>query len=217
MYLSQRLVIITGLRWMVEGRLRLWMGFIVTPVLLFLIAVGVEGRFPVISQQYAGLLPGDLFLAVAWALGVSIAARHLLIPHNQWYQTGWFQGVKLGTGLFCLLLLTVPEIVITAQNYGEPNIMTWGIVFSPTKLYHTAVLAVYGYMMTAVVFPVLISTPWRAPKLMAAKMAIVACLGAWAYCAVVYDNTHPRPDIGYVHVDNGWWWQRSHFWQGTPD
>jgi hypothetical protein len=218
-YLSRRLNIIPGFRWMVDAphRLRQMMGFIITPVMLFLIALGVEGRLPVISQQYAGLIPGDLLLALAWAIAISMAARHLLVPHNQWYQTRWFQGVKLGVGLFWLLLLTVPEITVTALHYGEPNIMSWGIIFSPTKLYHTAVLVVYGYLMTAVVFPVLISTSWRKPRLVVAKIVIITCLGGWAYCAIVYDNTHPRPDIKYVHVDNGWWWQRSHFWQGSPE
>lgn len=217
MYLSQRLRILPVLRWMVDSPLRLWMGLIITPVALFLVAVGIEGRWPVISQQYAGLLPGDLFLALAWALSVHLAAKYLLVPHSQWYQRRWFQFVKVGVGLFWLLLLTVPEIIVTAQHYGEPNIMSWGIVFSPTKLYHTAVLVVYGYMMTAVVLPVLVSTSWRNPRLVMAKLAIIGCLGAWAYCAIVYDNTHPRPDIKYVHVDNGWWWQRSRFWQGSPE
>lgn len=192
------------------------MGFIVTPFTLFAIAVLVEGRFPSLTHQYTGLLPGDLFLALVWWCATELAANHLTAEQGQWYQTRWFQAVKLGAAAFFFLLLTVPETYVTYTHYGEPNILTWGEMLSPTKLYHTLVLVVYGYMMTAVVLPALIAVPRRAWKAELAKMVVMLGVLGWAYGAFYYDNTHPRPDKKYVHVDNGWPWQRDHFWQGTP-
>jgi hypothetical protein len=216
--LSQRLRIIPPLAWMVDGPrwLRRLMGLIVTPTALFVIAVGIEGRLPSLAHQYTGLLPGDLFLALAWLCATELAAKYLTAEHGQWYQTRWFQAVKLGAGAFFLLLLTVPETYVTATHYGEPNILTWGEMFSPTKMYHTLVLVMYGYMMTAVVFPSLASVPRRSWRVLVAKLLICTSICAWAYCAFYYDNTHTRPDKKYVHVNNGWPWQRDHFWQGVP-
>jgi hypothetical protein len=216
--LSQRLRIIRLFAWMVDAPpwLRRLMGFIVTPFTLFVIAVAIEGRIPALNHQYAGLIPGDLLLALVWLCATELAATYLPAESGQWYQTRWFQTVKLGVGAFFLLLLTVPEIYVTATHYGEPNILTWGEMFSPTKLYHTVVLAVYGYMMTAVIFPAVLSVPRINWKITLAKMLIFIGICGWGYAAFYYDNTHPRPDKKYVHVGNGWPWQRDHFWQGTP-
>ena len=199
--LAQQLRIVPGLRWAFDFpkvRLRIfagwtfdsskiqpYIGWLATPVGLFVLALVVEGRS---AEELHG--------------------------ENQWYQRNWFRWLAVGFGVACLLGLTIPEAMVTYSMQGQPNIMTWGAFFSPTKVYHTLILPTYGYAMFALVMPALIETPWRAWHLVMRVVALGGIVG-WVVC-VVLDNTLPRPDTICVHISNGWpliqrplseWWQ----------
>lgn len=208
---SQRFGIVRGFGWLVDGPewLRLAMGFIITPGMMLALAICVEGRLPNISHQYQGFLPGDLFLAVAWAIATWAAVR--FVPPAAWHTSRWFQVVKIGMAV-AMLLSVVPEIVVMVAHAGQPNVMVWPAFFSPTKLYHTLLLPAYGYLMTAVLTPVIASMPWRNMQMFAIRMLVIVSLLGWD-TGIYYDNTHPRPPAKFVDAPQGWPWQRVTFWQ----
>lgn len=228
--LAQQLRIVPGLRWAFDfprvqlrifprwtfdsSKIQPYIGWLATPIGLLALALLVEGRSVDLSQQYRGLLPGDLFLGVTWFAASMLAQE--LHGENQWYQRNWFRWLAVGFGAACLLGLTIPEAIVTYSMQGQPNIMTWGAFFSPTKVYHTLILPTYGYAMFALVMPALVEAPWRAWHMVMRLVALGGIVG-WVIC-VVLDNTLPRPDTTCVHISNGWpLLQRplSEWWQGA--
>lgn len=234
--LSQSLNILPGLRWVVDGppwpaalmdwllslprlrwvvgalqRLPALMGWLLTGGAMFALMVGVEGRLPVLSQQYTGPTWGDLCLGFAYAVAFVAARRYLLQrqfhvhPYEQWWRVAF--------AFVPFLLLTIPELLDTYTRYGEANITTWEAWLSSTKLYHTFLLWLMGYLFLSVIWPVLVRTP-NTRRAWVYRVLIIAGLLGWAFFAIYYDNTHLRPDAHCVHVGDGWWWQRPEWWRG---
>jgi hypothetical protein len=219
MRLSGTLNILPGLRWVVDGaRWRVpLMGWILTVGFMFSLMAGPEGRLPVISQQYTGATYGDLCLGFAFCMSVIAVYQYQPYIDNSWHVRPYKQWWRIALALVPFLGLTVPELVVTAMHYGEPNITTWEAWGSPTKIGHTLLLPFMGYIMPSVMWPAVFRTP-NERKAWIFRALIVAGFLGWAFFAIVNDNfITPRPDTHCVHVSDGWPWQRPEFWRGYAD
>lgn len=211
---SEALRILPGLRWAVDNRLVAPVaGLLLTWGGMLTLMVGVEGRLPVLSQQYTGVTWGDLCLGFAYFCSVLAVRRYLLVKqfHVHPYKQLW----RVAFAFLPLLALTVPELRDTYLHYGQANITTWGAWLSPTKFYHTFLLWLMGYLFLSVIWPALVRTP-NTGLAWGYRGLIIAGLLGWAFFALVNDNfiNLPRPDAHCVHVSDGWPWQRLEFWRG---
>lgn len=183
-------------------------GVMVLSVLLGL-AVLVEGRLPDPRHQYSGVLPGDLFLAVGYALlAYGALYRTPAVVHGEW-QSWWWQACTLVAAASFPVVMGFLEYKAAFRYRNAatkpPYVYTFKQLNSPTCLGHRVLLFTLAYLLLHLI-----------PAAMWAKgvpgwstLFGGAFLMAWLFCFGVIDNsvlcTRPRPPLGKVHpLDGGW-------------
>jgi len=184
-----------------------WLPALIMLIIPELLAIGLEGRVADPRKQYLGVFPGDLFLSVAMGTAFWLATRYLSqYDRKRWYQQWWWQASSVLFGLAFAGSVFYGELSNTIHRYVPSAAYTQAQFVSPTNLFHYGIVAVMSYLVPAVVVPVLIHAPNR-DQLWVLKTLIILCLLAWMTCAVILDNSLPRPNLADVHGEwfGGWW------------
>lgn len=200
-----KLGIVPGLRWMLaSSRWSPWLPAVIMLIIPELIAIFLEGRVANPLKQYLGVFPGDLFLSFAIGAAFWLAIHYLAPSGRQWYSSRLWQAWSVAFGLLFAGSVFYGELSNTIHRYVPEAAYTQAQFASPTNLFHYAIVAVMSYMLWAVVLPALIHSPRRFWWL---KALIVLALLGWAVCAIVLDNSLPRPNLDDVHGEwlGGWY------------
>jgi hypothetical protein len=205
---SSNLGIIPGLRWMVHNpRWSPWLPALVMLIVPELLAIGLEGRVANPSKQYLGVFPGDLFLSFAVGAAFWLAIRYLNRSDNKrWYRSRLWHASCVTFGLLLAGSAFYGELNNTIHRYMPSAAYTQAQFVSPTNLFHYIIVAVMSYLLLAVALPALIHAPNR-DGLWVLKTLIILSIVIWMVCAVILDNTLPRPNLNDVHGEwfGGWW------------
>jgi hypothetical protein len=212
--------LLSGPRW--RGEL---VGVFILLVGLFAVALFIEGRRLILAKQYKGMFPGYLFLGGAYALAYAQVSRYLPAQTGRWYQSAYAQMAYAAVGVLFFLALTVPETIACLKYYDAPpsvrpkGVLTLRELLSPAKIYQNVVNnGLLPYLLASLLAPALFAVPGQ----VVAKVLIGVMLAVWGYLALWYDNRRPRPDMIYIHVDDGWpifqrplrRWFRGWWWPG---
>jgi hypothetical protein len=201
-----KLGIVPGLRWMLaSSRWSPWAPALIMLVIPELIAIGLEGRVANPFKQYLGVFPGDLFLSFAIGSAFWLAIYHMAPSGRQrWYASWQWQVWCVVSGLMFAGSVFYGELSNTLYRHVPDAAYTQAQFVSPTNLFHYVIVAVMSYILWAVVLPALIHSPRRFWWL---KALIVLALLGWAVCAIVLDNSLPRPNLDDVHGEwfGGWY------------
>ncbi len=137
--------------------------FAVSWLTMNLIAIAIEHRLLVPSQQYPSFYYGDLIFLTTLAAVITANLHYLPATRGHWYQSPtWHWTVLLAAFAF--------GVLFHLHDKGAYTLAQWN---SPTKLYHDfIVFAVIGYILVAAGIPVL-TRVWAAHDYMVA----VAMLG----------------------------------------
>jgi hypothetical protein len=197
---------IRGFRWMVNNpRWSPWWPALIMLIVPELFAIGLEGRFANPMKQYLGVFPGDAFLSFAVGTGVWLAINHLPhYDHKRWYQGWQWHAWCMATGLAFAGSVFNGELQNMLHRYLPSAAYTKAQFISPTNLFHYLIVVVMVYLLWTVVLPALIYAPRRFWWL---KALIILALLSWAVCAIVLDNSLPRPNLDDVHGEwfGGWY------------
>lgn len=130
----------------------LFLCLLVTPVAMMVIAPLFESRLlPLGKNQFGSFCPGDLYLSTATAILLTLAGD--LPRESHWYNSFWWNlAVQIGA-LIAAVGLTYGEY--RAKDYPRRALL------SPTKLYHNALYAFYGYVTFTVFVAVLVGSDWN--------------------------------------------------------
>lgn len=172
----------------------------------------IEGRMPKLREQYTGVWPGDLFLAIGYGL-LTCGGMYFSPPvvHGFW-QHWLYDLVSYVLSAAAVLVLAVPEYARAYQYRNAvrkpADVLTFRQLHSPSCLAHRIITFIIAYLLLHVGVP--------APKIMNSGAAGYLTLGGglalmgWVFCAGVIDNglmgtNRPRPDLSKVHpLDGGW-------------
>jgi hypothetical protein len=189
-------------------RRTLWLPALIMLIVPELLAIGLEGRVADPRKQYLGVFPGDLFLSVAVGVGLWLAIRYLnrSSGDKRWHQSWQWHAVCVAVGLLFAGSVFYGELSNSIHRFVPEAAYTQAQFFSPTNLFHYGIVAVMCYLLLAAVLPALIHAPNR-DWLWVLKTIIILCLLAWMVCAVILDNSLPRPNLADVHGEwfGGWW------------
>lgn len=180
-----------------------WLPAIVLLGVPMILAVSFEGRIPNPLKQYLGIFPGDVFLSIAMGEAIWLCIYHLVHSRRQWFRMWQWHAFGAALGVLAagsfywfdyqnMVYGTVPEAAYTSGQF-----------YGPTHMFHFALVVGGGYVLGAIVLPVLLYMPrwfWRR------KLGIALGLAIWMAC-VTLDNFRQRPNLADIHGEwfGGWW------------
>lgn len=133
----------------------LFLCLLVTPVAMMIIAPLFETRWlPLGSKhQFTSFFPGDIFLGIGAAILLRMAGD--LPAEERWYNsTSWHLILQFGA--------IAAAVWLTYGEYKERNTAyPTRALYSPTKVYHNALYAFYGYAVMAALVAVLAGGSWN--------------------------------------------------------
>jgi hypothetical protein len=117
---------------------------------------------------------------------------------GHWYEKKLWQFFSLGYGVAFAAFFAYAEVMNTIHQYVPSAAYTVPQLVSPTHLYHSVIIVLFGYMFWALVVPTWVHAPWRFWPVVG-KVAVLALIVGWGFCAFYLDNHLPRPDLTQIH------------------
>lgn len=198
MSVADKLGTFPWLGWLVDFNsfwLTLLVAWQITPGMMMLIAPIFESRWLPLdpSRQFLSFFPGDLFLGLAFAFGVKLAAK---LPDKQrWYNAPLWHWLVL-VGAF--VAASIMTFVIERGAYELDQL------YSPTKLYHNYVLYVfYGYVILTTLLPALLYAPWDDAEANLLRVGVLAPLLIWANFVRLDNGPGAEGKAQHAHI-HGW-------------
>lgn len=170
---SDKIGLLPGFGWFAGHGFWLTFGIcmLVSPLGLWIIQLVIERRAVSLSREdnYLSFFPGDVFLGAAATSFLALAAH---LPSEQhWYNSTWWHS----TVLLCCI---VGGLYMTYIEYRRGQYALQQIL-SPTKLYHLALLGLYGYVIVSTGFAVLFGGAFFSRWL--CTVLVVIGLAVWGF------------------------------------
>jgi hypothetical protein len=168
----------------------------ITPGAMMVIAPLFEARWLPLSpkKQFLSFMPGDLLLGLT-AAGLLFLANGLPAEHR-WYNADAWHGIVQA-------LAIIAAIVLTYREWLDGTYPTRAMC-SPTKAYHNALYAVYGYVIVTTLFAVVGGMTWTFGTFSWLCLALTPAI-LWV-ALLAYDNgsrDRVATKAYYAHVP--WW------------